>query len=153
MGIETKLVLTPADGWTVFLGYALDSADAGMEDRDLINLWASYEFGASTIAAEYNVYSDAYRDIDQWLLMYSVAVGDKGTFTARISNDERDYVSLEASSMVGSGQRVDEDTKYTLAYIHAVNDNLALVSEVSQTDMGTWRGDSTEFALEALFTF
>ncbi len=153
MGIETKLVLTPADGWTFFLGYGIDSANAGMEDRELINLWGSYEVGASTFAAEYNVYSDVYRDIDQWLLMYSVAVGDKGTFTARISNDKRDYSSLAASAMVGSGQWEDEDTKYTLAYIHAVNDNLALVSEVSQVDMGTWRGDSTEFAFEALFTF
>ncbi|MDQ8196551.1 porin [Pelagicoccus enzymogenes] len=153
MGIETKLVLTPADGWTFFLGYGIDSANAGVEDRELINFWGSYEVGASTFAAEYNNYSDGYRDIEQWLLMYSVAVGDKGTFTARISNDKRDYTSLAASRMVGSGQREDEDTKYTAAYIHAVNDNLAIVSEVSQVDMGTWRGDSTEFALEALFTF
>ncbi len=153
MGIETKLVLTPAEGWTVFLGYGVDSASAGREDRTLLNLWASYEVGSSTFAAEYNDYSDAFRDISQWLLMYSVAVGDKGTFTARISNDQRDYTSLAASAAVGSGQWKDEDTKYTLAYIHAVNDNLALVTEASQVDMGSWRGDSTELALEALFTF
>ncbi|EDY80661.1 hypothetical protein VDG1235_277 [Verrucomicrobiia bacterium DG1235] len=153
MGIESKLVLTPADGWTFYLGYAIDSANAGLEDRELINFWSSYEFGASTLAAEYNNYSDTYSDIQQWLVMYSVATGDKGTFTARISNDKRDYTSLAASAMVGSGQIKDEDYKMTLAYIHAVTDNLALVTEVSQTDRGTWREDLTEFAVEALFTF
>ncbi len=141
-GIETKLVLTPADGWTVFLGYAIDSANAGMEDRELINLWASYEFGSSTIAAEVNDYSDGMTEIDQWLLMYSVAVGDKGTFTARVSgNDVREGASMDNQDF----------KKYTAAYIHAVNDNLAIVSEVSQVDYYT--GDATEFALEALFTF
>ncbi len=153
MGIETKLVLTPAEGWTVFLGYAVDSAATGMEDRTLINLWASYEVGSSTFAAEINDYSDGYADISQWLLMYSIAVGDKGTFTARVSNDQRDYTSLAASAAMGSGQWEDEDTKYTAAYIHAVNDNLAIVTEVSQVEMGSWRGESTELALEALFTF
>ncbi|MDQ8186115.1 porin [Pelagicoccus sp. SDUM812002] len=153
VGAEAKLVLTPAEGWTFFLGYGLDSADNGGVDRELINFWGSYEVGSSTFAAEYNVYTDGFRDIDQWLLMYSVAVGDKGTFTARISNDKRDYESQMASAMVGSGQLEDEDTKYTLAYIHAVNDNLAIVSEISEVDMGSWRGSSTEYALEALFTF
>lgn len=153
MGLETKLVLTPAEGWTVFLGYAIDSGNTGVEDRKLVNLWASYEFGASTIAAEINDYSDGYSDIKQWLLMYSVAVGDKGTFTARLSNDVRDYTSLAASAMVGSGQIQDEDTKYTLAYIHAVTDNLAIVTEASLTEQGTFRGDLKEFAVEALFTF
>ncbi|MDQ8186116.1 porin [Pelagicoccus sp. SDUM812002] len=142
MGIETKLVLTPADGWTVFLGYAVDSANAGGEDRELVNLWASYEFGASTIAAEVNDYSDGMTEINQWLLMYSVATGDKGTFTARVSgNDVREGTSLDNQDF----------KKYTAAYIHAVNDNLAIVSEVSQIDYFT--GDATEFALEALFTF
>ncbi|MDQ8201647.1 porin [Pelagicoccus sp. SDUM812003] len=153
MGLETKLILTPADGWTVYLGYGLDAANAGLEDRELINFWASYEFGATTLAFEYNDYSDTYRDINQWLVMYSVAVSDAGTFTARISDDQRDYTSLEASSMVGSGQWEDEDFKYTAAYIHAFTDNLAVVTEVSLTDRGEWRGDLTEFAVEALFTF
>ncbi|MBD5781794.1 outer membrane beta-barrel protein [Pelagicoccus sp. NFK12] len=142
MGIETKLVLTPADGWTFFLGYAIDSANAGMEDRELINFWSSYEVGSSTFAFEYNDYSDGWTEIDQWLLMYSVAVGDKGTFTARASaNDVREGTSLDNQDF----------KKYTAAYIHAVNDNLAIVSEVSQVDY--WSGDATEFALEALFTF
>jgi len=153
MGIETKVVLTPADGWTFFLGYAVDSANAGLDDRELLNFWTSYEFGATTLAFEYNDYSDTYQDVSQWLAMYSVAVGDKGTFTARISSDVHEYDSLAASAMVGSGQWEDEFTKYTAAYIHAVNDNLAIVSEVSQTEAGSWLGDTTEFAVEALFTF
>ncbi|MFC0538569.1 porin [Pelagicoccus mobilis] len=137
MGIEAKVVLTPADGLTFFLGYAIDSANGALEDRELINFWTSYEVGASTFAFEYNDYSDTMEEIDQWLAMYSVGVGDKGTFTARISSQDGLYEDFD---------------KYTAAYIHAVNDNLALVTEVSQVefDMG---GDSTELALEALFTF
>ncbi|MDQ8180494.1 hypothetical protein, partial [Pelagicoccus sp. SDUM812005] len=142
MGVETKLVLTPADGWTFFLGYAIDSANAGMEDRELINFWSSYEVGSSTFAFEYNDYSSEWTKIDQWLLMYSVATGDKGTFTARVSgNDVREGTSADNYDF----------KKYTAAYIHAVNDNLAIVTEVSQVD--GFVGDSTEFAVEALFTF
>jgi len=137
MGIETKIVLTPADGLTFFLGYAIDSANAGLEDRELINFWTSYEVGASTFAFEYNDYSDTWDEIDQWLLMYSVGVGDAGTFTARISSQDAMY---------------DDFEKYTVAYIHAVNDNLAIVSEISQVDFDMG-GDATEFAIEALFTF
>ncbi|MBC2606853.1 porin [Pelagicoccus albus] len=150
MGIETKVVFTPADGWTFFLGYGIDSANAGLEDRELINFWTSYEFGATTLAFEYNIYSDTFSDIDQWLLMYSVATGDKGTFTARISDSVTEYTMLDYSA---SGLWEDEDFKYTVAYIHAVNDNLAIVTEASLTDGGSYRGDLTEFAVEALFTF
>lgn len=154
LGIEAKLVLTPAEGWTVYLGYGLDSANSGWEDRELLNLWTSYEYGNTTLAFEYNNYSDTYSDIDQWLAMYSVAVGDAGTFTLRLSDDKREYGSVWNSIMAGgSGQIEDEDFKYTAAYIHAFTDNLAVVTEVSQTDRGSFRGDLTEFAVEALFTF
>jgi len=153
IGFEAKVVLTPADGVTLYFGYANDAANGLLDDRELFNFWTSYEFGDTTLAFEYNDYSDTYQDATEFLAMYSVAVSENGTFTGRISNATYEYTSLAASSMIGSGQLEDEDTKYTVAYIQAVTDNLALVYEYSTTDRGTFRGDLNEFAIEALFTF
>lgn len=136
-GIETKIVLTPTEGLTLFLGYALDAMDVG-DDAELINFWTSYEWDISTVAFEYNMYSDG-DDIDQFLLMYSAAISDAGTITARYSQQ---FAPLET----------DDFTKATLAYLHAVNDNLTLVFEYSLTDYEIG-GEANEFAIEALFTF
>lgn len=142
MGIEMKLVLTPAEGWTVFLGYGLDRADTGdainVDDRKVLNLWTSYEFGSSTIAAEINDYTDGMLDIDQWLLMYSNALNDKDTITLRVSNDDRSDGS--------------EFKKYTAAYIRSITDNLAIITEISSIDNKGGNKD-TLAAIEALFTF
>ena len=145
MGVEAKLVLTPYDGLTVFLGWANDAADndvVGLDDRDLINLWTSYEVGIHTFAIEYNDFSTGEFDIEQWLAMWSAAVADSGTFTARISNDSRSFLGVD----------VAEVDKYTAAYIHTVTDNLALVFEVSTSDIDG-ADNLKEFAVEALFTF
>jgi hypothetical protein len=144
-GLELKLALTPAEGWTVYFGYGLDRADIGnwmpSADRELLNFWTSYESGASTYAFEYNIYTEGALDIDQWLLMWSMAATDDGTVTLRVSNDSREYDGVDWG----------ETKKYTAAYIHTLTDNLALVSEVSLVDTGS--DDNIEAAIEALFTF
>lgn len=145
-GLEAKVVLTPAEGWTLYLGYGLDHADTGYwiptEDRELINFWTSYEVGATTYAFELNDYSNGALDIGQWLVMWSLAATDDGTVTARVSSDTRKW----------AGVQFIETTKYTAAYIHTLTDNLALVTEVSLSDDGS-DDDITEIAIEALFTF
>lgn len=142
-GIETKLVLTPAEGWTVFLGYGVDRADTGdalmIDDRKILNLWTSYEFGSSTVAAEYNNFTNGMLDIDQWLVMYSTALNDNDTITVRVSNDDRSDGS--------------EFTKYTGAYIRTINDNLSIITELSSTDIKGADDKVTQAAIEALFTF
>lgn len=156
-GFETKLVLTPADGWTFYLGYALDSGEGLVEDAELINFWTSYEVDSHTFAFEYNIYDQGNGfefadlswgiDVDQWLLMYSLAATDSGTFTARVSNESGDAV-LDG----GTTTAELELDKYTVSWIEAVNDNLALVFEYSKVDSDAI-GDSDNFAIEALFTF
>ncbi len=141
-GVETKLVLTPADGLTLYFGYAFDSGDDGFEDVELFNFWTSYEWDINTVAFEYNIWDDGAYDVDQWLLMYSAAFTDTGTFTARVSNESGDEIG-------GTGEM--ELDKYTVAWIEAVTDNLALVFEYSKVD--STEGDSDTIAVEALFTF
>lgn len=180
-GIEAKLVLTPAEGFTFFFGYGLDSADSnampGLNDSEIINFWASYEVDIHTFAFEYNMYeTDGFQfgysggdlfwdlDADQYLLMYSAAVNDTGTFTARFSNESADVLT---GMLPG---RLETD-KYTLAWIEAITDNLALVFEYSKSNRSvavngvalsetevynlgeTDFVDSDTFAVEALFTF
>ena len=149
-GLEAKLTFTPAEGLTLYFGYALDEAEEGFESRSLFNFWSSYETGAHTFAVEYNMFEGGDfdtglgdLDIDQWLAMWNVKVSDKGSVTLRVSDEQ--IQGLE------SGPTIVSLRKYTAAYLHTVTDNLALVFEISDTDIEGASG--TEFAVEALFTF
>lgn len=142
-GAEAKLVLTPAEGLTLYFGYAHDFADDGypvFEDRELFNFWTSYEFSGQTVAAEYNLYTEGDIDINQWLLMWNMPVSEPGSLTLRVSSDKWDDGFSDWDMM-----------RYTAAYLHTVTDNLALVFEVSLTDYDG--SDTTWGAVEALFTF
>lgn len=154
-GVEVMAKFYPAEGLTLYFGYALDNMDAG--DTDLFNFWSSYETGVHTFAVEYNIYEQDFGfdfggaswgiEVDQWLLMWSVAATETGSFTARVSNESVDAV-LDDS--VGSAT-IDLD-KYTVAWIETLTDNLALVFEYSKVD-SELAGDYDAIALEALFTF
>ncbi|MCH6255442.1 porin [Puniceicoccaceae bacterium K14] len=137
-GGELKLVLTPTEGLTLYFGYATDQGNDSVADVDLFNFWTSYEWDAHTVAFEYNILdTDGLEDeIKQWLLMYSIAATDTGTFTARISNEDAGVIDAD---------------KYTVAWIEALTDNLALVFEYSMSDIG--EADVDTFAIEALLTF
>tara|TARA_B110000037_G_scaffold190706_1_gene223778 strand:- start:534 stop:1454 length:921 start_codon:yes stop_codon:yes gene_type:complete len=139
-GIEVKYSFSPAEGWNVFIGYALDVAgDRGNDDTSLINLWASYETGIHTFAAEYSMAEVNNSDVDQLLVMWNAAITDEGSVTARISQSASPYYMTDF-------------TKYTVAYLHAVNENLTMVFELSEVDWDD-SSNSTEAAIEALFTF
>lgn len=149
-GVELKAAFFPAEGLTLYFGYANDNMDEG-DDKTLFNFWASYEINGATYAIEYNTFEfgavgDAWpfpndeMEGSQWLIMGNWPVSDNGSVTARIAQDTQDW------------RHGDEATKYTLSYLHTVTDNLALVTEFSSTDFGT-EGDDTALALEALFTF
>lgn len=137
-GFEAKLAFTPVsvEGLTLYFGYALDSGDTGVDDASLINFWSSYEMGDHLFALEYNIFEVDDLDIDQWLLMWNVAVSDPGSLTLRISHEDLGATEFD---------------KYTAAYLHTVTDNLAIVTEISQVDSGF--DDGIEAAVEALFTF
>lgn len=140
-GVEAKIALYPIDGLTIFLGFAKDSMDSTGEDMDLINLWASYEVGNVTWAAEINDYDfGAMNTGSQFLVMANVGVTDNAGITFRVSEDEQDFAGGDTA------------TKYTISPGWSVNDNLGMLVELSQTDFGS-EGDVTSIAFETIFTF
>lgn len=151
-GVELKAAFFPAEGVTLYFGYALDSREDSSSDMELFNFWASYEINGATYAVEYNIFdfgrivysnpafgSDGM-DGTQWLVMGNWPIGDNASITARISQDTQDW------------QGGDEGTKYTIAPSWTINDNLLVVTEVSSTDFGS-EGDVLSAALEAIFTY
>ncbi len=140
-GIEAKVVLTPVEGLTLYLGYAKDSMDSAIDDMDLINFWASYEVGNMTYAFEFNDYDFGFGDTgNQWLVMANMGITDSVGVTARISEDEQDILGGDTA------------TKFTISPNWTVHDNLGMLLELSQTDYGT-EGTVTSMAFETIFTF
>ncbi len=140
IGIEAKMAFFPAEGWTVFLGFAKDSMDVG-SDRDFINFWTSYEIGNVTWALEFNDYDFGPQDIgNQILLMANVGITDNASVTFRVSEDEQDFKGGDTS------------TKFTISPGWSINDNLGVLFEASQSDFGS-EGEVTSFAFETIFTF
>jgi len=136
-GVEAKAVFTPAEGLTLYFGYAKDKMETG-KDMDLINFWASYEVGAATYAVEFNTYDFGMTEGEQWLAMGNWALTDTLGITARISDDAID-----------GGESA---MKYTLSPGWTVGDNLAMLIEISETDFDTM-GSATSLAFETIFTF
>lgn len=136
-GLEAKAVFTPAEGLTLYFGYAKDKMETG-EDMDLINFWASYEVGDATYAIEFNTYDFGMTEGEQWLAMGNWALTDTLGITARISDDAID-----------GGESA---MKYTLSPGWTVGDNLAMLIEISETDFDTM-GSATSLAFETIFTF
>lgn len=140
-GAEAKIVLTPAEGLTLFLGFGKDKGANSTMDSDVINFWSSYEIGNMTYAIEFNDFDfGSGMTGSQWLLMANMGLTDNLGITARISEDEQDWAG---------GETV---TKYTISPGWSVTDNLGMLVEVSQADYGS-EGDVTSFAFETIFTF
>ena len=139
-GAETKVAIFPVEGLTLFLGYGKDGMEIGT-DRDVLNLWASYEVGNMTYAVEWSNYDFGINmEGSQWLLMANMGITDNFGITARVSEDEQDWAGGETA------------TKFTISPGWSINDNLGILFEASQTDYGT-EGDATSFAIESIFTF
>lgn len=136
-GVEAKAVFTPAEGLTLYFGYATDKMETG-EDMDLINFWASYEVGGATYAIEYNTYDFGTLEGDQWLAMGNWPLTDSLGITARVSDD-----SIDGG---------DSAMKYSLSPGWTIGDNLAMLIEVSETDFDSM-GSTTALAFETIFTF
>jgi len=140
-GAEAKIVVFPADGLTVYLGYAKDKGMDALLDKDLINFWTSYEIGNMTYALEFNDYDMGMNMTgSQWLVMANMGITDNFGITARVSEDEQDFAGGETA------------TKFTISPGWSVNDNLGMLLEASQTDYGT-EGTVTTLAFQTIFTF
>lgn len=140
-GAEAKIVIFPAEGLTLYLGYAKDKGMDATTDKDLINFWTSYEVGNMTYALEFNDYDMGMNMTgSQWLIMANMGITDNFGITARVSEDEQDWAGGETA------------TKFTISPGWSVNDNLGMLLEASQTDYGT-EGTVTTLAFETIFTF
>ncbi len=84
-GAEAKVAIFPVEGLTLFLGYGKDGMEIGT-DRNVLNLWASYEVGNMTYAVEWSNYDFGVNmEGSQWLLMANMGITDNFGITARVS--------------------------------------------------------------------
>jgi hypothetical protein len=139
LGYEVGVAVMPLEGLTAKAFYMSDKKT----DRDVVNVWASYAFSGFTFAAEYNDgdFGDDGKG-DGYLLMGNYAMGDFG-ITARYHDwDIEDDLGNSTSKVKG----------FTISPSYKAGSNLLLVAEFRK-DTVPGDGDSTSFALEALFTF
>jgi hypothetical protein len=164
-GLEVAYSRDLGNGFGVFLGAAFEDARVG--DTNIVNAYVTYETGAWIFAAEYNsgnsengafnvfdsqepvanlLIGGADVDVSSGLLMANYAYSADSSITARLSFEEVDNGTVEA-----------DRTAYTLAHNKALNDNLALIVEVSRADVEISNlvedEETTELAVELLFTF
>jgi hypothetical protein len=153
-GLELAASRDLGNGFNVFVGAAFENADSG--DQQLINTYVTYETGAWLFAAELNLGESQIvgnvndMELQSGLLMANYAYSDIASVTARVSDLE---LELGANKL--------DLTKFTVAHNYALSDNLLLVTEISSVDgdidagdLGlNGDGDSTELAVELLFTF
>ena len=129
--IELFAQYTGIEGLTATAVYANDPG------YETLNLWASYEVGNFTFAAEYtNTDSEtAGDDIEALMGLVYYGYGDAG-LTLRYS--DIDYEGTEY-------------TKFTVSPSYAVTEDLFTLAEVSFVEDGGV--SSTEYAVEAIYTF
>lgn len=129
---------TGVENLTVALGYGEDDNSVAGEIAEALNIWAQYEQGSITVAAEYSdIESAAGTEGDQYLIMANYAFSEKGAITVRYSEQEWD-----------GGAEFD---KFTISPGYAISDNLwALIEYSTGEDAGV---DYDYFAVETTFTF
>jgi hypothetical protein len=132
LGYEVGVALMPFEGMTAKAFYIKDEDS----DTDVINVWASYSTAGFTFAGEYNTADYGASEGDGFLLMGNYASGPYG-FTVRYHDYEID-----------GGADVNG---FTISPSYKASDNLLLVAEYRSDNDN--RGDYSQIALEALFTF
>lgn len=145
MAIELMGALMPTDSITVKGFYLTDKIDGTDEDKEKINVWASYSEGPLTLAAEFNTAENSFAlgtESDGYLLMANYAFDSFG-LTLR-------YHDYEVEDSAGA--TLVEQSGITISPSFAVNDNLLIVLEYRMDDNGA-DADTDTFALEALVTF
>ena len=155
-GFEAQATLTPISGLTAKAALAWEDGfeHATQEepfDRALINIWAAYETGPLTLAAEFNGLGNweggdmLYESGAGYLAMANYGISDKVGVTGRISG-------MTLTDAVVEGAADYEVSEITIAPSYAISDNWGLVAEVKMLTEGD--ADAvTQIALESLLTF
>jgi hypothetical protein len=138
LGYEVGAALTPVEGLTAKAFYIVNNYDGTSEKDEIINAWVSYATMGWTFAAEYNTAEYATgAEADGFLLMANYARGPWG-----ITGRYHDF------GVDGGG-----DVKgFTISPSYKAGSNLLFVAEF-RTDDFSPGGDTSQIALEALFTF
>ncbi|MEE2754453.1 MAG: outer membrane beta-barrel protein [Candidatus Latescibacterota bacterium] len=136
LGAEAAIKFTPGNGFTGFAAYAVE--DKGSYNTGLLNIWASYQTGSVTLAAEANSLSGwgaANNNGFGYLGMINVALTDRFGITGRYSVLDTDNTT-----------KVDE---ITFSPSLKIKDNWSVIAELRRNlDVET-----TTLALESLVTF
>jgi len=162
--VEAAYARDLGNGFNVFVGALFEETEIDQNvnpdvetsvDTTVINAYVTYETGAWLFAAEImqsehdidapgNALAVDDINIDSFLIMANYTYSDQASVTARISNVDVDNFF--------------DATKFTVAHLYAITDNLAIAAEISTTDYdyeraGSPDGDTLEGAVELLFTF
>ena len=139
LAYEVFATYTGVENLTIALGYGEDdNSDMAGETSEALNIWAQYEVGQFTVAAEYSdLENGAGTEGDQYLILGNYAFSEKGSITVRYSEQEWD-----------GGAEYD---KFTISPGYSITDNLYTLLEYSTgEDAGV---DYDYFAVETTFTF
>jgi hypothetical protein len=140
LGYEIGAAITPVEGLTAKAFYIKDKDS----DTDIVNVWLSYSASGFTFAGEYNTADYAGgSEGDGFLLMGNYASGPWG-ITLR-------YVDFDIENGVGTS--VLKSKSFTVSPSYKASDNLLVVAEFRKDTLKVGGPDSTQIALEALFSF
>ena len=140
LGYEVGAAITPVEGLTAKAFYMKDKDS----DTDIVNVWLSYAVKGFTFAGEYNTGDYAGgADGDGFLVMANYAKGPWG-FTLRYANTKIEN---------GLGATVAKSNSFTVSPSYKASDNLLVVAEFRKDSVKVGGPDTTQVALEALFSF
>jgi len=134
LGYEAQVIFSGIENLTVGVGVA-DDDEATISEA--FNVWASYESGQMTLAAEYIDAETATGDVDGYLLLVNYAINDNSSITVRYSEEE---------SVAGTGETL------TISPNYSFTDNLGATIEYSTGENAAGE-DVDVFAIETTFTF
>lgn len=145
--LEYMAAFMPSSEVTIKSFYMTDKIDGTDEDKEKINVWASYASGPLTLAAEYNVAENSYAlgtESDGFLLMANYAFDDFGLTVRYHQWDVEDEAT---------GVAVEEMSGITISPSVALSENLLMVFEYRMDENDITGEDTNSFAIEALVTF
>jgi len=133
LAYEAQVIFSGIENLTVALGYA-DDDDAAINEA--VNVWASYESGQMTVAAEYNDIESGATSGDGYLLLANYTINDNASITVRYS--EQDVAGAQFE-------------RFTISPSYSFTDNLGALIEFSTGEVNG--ADEDIFAIETTFTF
>lgn len=147
MAMEFMAAFMPTEEITVKGFYLSDKIDGTEEDKEKLNIWASYSAGPLTLAAEVNSAENSYAlgsESDGYLLMANYAFDSFG-LTVRYHDWDVEVANTGAALQDMSG--------LTISPSFALSENLLLVLEYRMDENNLTGADTNTFAVEALVSF